>query len=415
MSDAGEVSFRAGDQLDRFRLERLLGRGAFGQVWLAVDEGDFGFEKRVALKILEDVTDQSRVDLLTREARICAGLNHPNIIDVYGVGQFQHAVFIVMAYVEGETLAALWRDLEFMNVPFPKSVICDLGIAVAEALHHAWTVDDTKGRQLAIVHRDLKPANIMVSVKGELKVGDFGVAKAVPEPSETLSGRFKGTPAYLSPEVWEGTRDFKPPVDLWSLGVILWEMTVLRRFLGGWEGPEIVDALASRTPTEEAAEAAQRFPAIAPVLERLLQRDPAARYQTALEVADALRAIRHEMARGGDMLQFVRLVRAGRVEPEHRHDSLLGFPALPRDSEDWGPLLKVAAEEYTRNGASPSSLPLGANRNGEIPMVDVQDIEEYFTAQSKVRRVGSVSSFLALVGGVLVLIGGLLWILFFVR
>jgi len=341
-----EITFQPGEQLDRFRLERLLGRGAFGQVWLAVDEGGFGFEKRVALKILDDMTNEDRVEALIREARICAGLNHPNVIDVYGVGQVDEAVFIVMEFVEGETLAALWRDLEFLEVPFPRSIICDLGIAVAEALHHAWTARDTKGRPLNIVHRDLKPANIMVSVRGVAKVGDFGVAKALPEPTDTVSGRLKGTPSYLAPEVWQGTRDFRPTVDLWSLGVILWELTTAKRFLGKKvKVLQIFDILTSRSPVDEAAQVEAHFPQLAPIVKGLLQREPDDRYQTALEVADALREIRQELGPGGDLLQFMRLVRAGRVDPEHRHDSLLAFPALPKDTTDWLPLLKVVADE----------------------------------------------------------------------
>jgi serine/threonine protein kinase len=367
MTAAPESSFHPGDRLDRFRLERLLGRGVFGQVWLAVDEGGFGFEKRVALKILDDMTNETRVEALIREARICAGLNHPNVIDVYGVGQVDDAVFIVMEYVEGETLAALWRDLEFMKVAFPRSVICDLGIAVAEALHHAWTADDTKGRQLAIVHRDLKPANIMVSVRGVAKVGDFGVAKALPEPTDTVSGRLKGTPSYLAPEVWQGTRDFKPTVDLWSLGVILWELTTGRRFLSKVKILQIFDVLSNRKAETEAAEAAEKFPAMGPVLERLLQRDPDRRYQTALEVADVLRAIRQDLGAGGDLLQFTRLVRAGRVEPDQRHDSLLAFPVLPKNADDWLPLLKVAADEYPGHVPTPSRADDSPGERASVP------------------------------------------------
>lgn len=345
---ANDEGYSPGDRLDRFRLEKLLGKGAFGQVWLAVDEGGFGFEKRVALKILLDIENEDRVDALIREARICAGLNHPNVIDVYGVGEADGVVYVVMEYVEGETLASLWRDLEYMEVPFPRSIVCDLGIAVAEALHHAWTAKNTQGDQLAVVHRDLKPANIMVSVRGVAKVGDFGVAKALPEPSDTMSGRLKGTPSYLAPEVWQGTREFKPTVDLWGLGVILWELTVGRRFFGKVKVAQIFGILADRDPADEAAGVAERFPPLAPIVEHLLQRDPAKRPQTALEVAEALRAVRQELGPGGDLLQFMRLVRAGRLEPEHRHDSLAAFPALPKNAEDWLPLLEVAAEDLAK-------------------------------------------------------------------
>ncbi|MCO4768477.1 MAG: serine/threonine protein kinase [Deltaproteobacteria bacterium] len=438
MASDPDSSFRPDDRLDRFRLERLLGRGAFGQVWLAVDEGGFGFEKRVALKILDDMTNQQRVDSLIREARICAGLNHPNVIDVYGVGQVDKAVFIVMEYVEGETLAALWRDLDFLGVGFPRSIICDLGIAVAEALHHAWTANDTKGRPLAIVHRDLKPANIMVSVRGVAKVGDFGVAKALPEPTDTVSGRLKGTPSYLAPEVWQGTRDFKPTVDLWSLGVILWELAVAKRFLGKIKVLQIFDLLNNRRPEDEAAEVEKHFPELAPIVKGLLQRDPDQRFQTALEVADALRSIRQGLGPGGDLLQFMRLVRAGRVEPEHRNDSLLAFPALPKDAKDWLPLLKVAAEEYTGDAPAPPPTPAPPSSASPkpqppspapapppprgpgpaqlaptpvLPAPALNDATEQLVDSTIDEPMSTNSSVWLMAGGVLILIGVLLWLL----
>jgi len=336
--------FQPDEILDRFRLQKLIGRGAFGQVWLAVDEGGFGFQKQVALKILTDVTKPRRVDALMREARICGGLHHPHVIDVYGVGQVDGAVFIVMEYVEGETLASLWKDLDFLGVKFPKSVVCDLGIAVADALHHAWTATDAEGRQLGIVHRDLKPANIMVSNRGVAKVGDFGVAKALPEPSHTFTGRLKGTPSYLAPEVWQGSREFKAAVDLFSLGVILWELVAAKRYYGAVKITEIFEIVKNRTAKEEAALVGLRFPPMGPVVERLLQRDPHDRYQSALEVAEDIRRIRHDLGPAGDLQQFMRLVRSGRLDPMDRMNSLLQLPALPAQAMDWLPLLEIASD-----------------------------------------------------------------------
>ena len=333
------------EMLDRFRLQKLIGRGAFGQVWLAVEEGGYGFQKQVALKILTEVNKPRRVEALMREARICAGLHHPNIIDVYGVGQVDGAVFIVMEYVEGETLASLWKDLDFLGVKFPRSVVSDLGIAVAEALHHAWTGEDAEGRMLGVVHRDLKPANIMISKRGVAKVGDFGVAKALPEPSHTFTGRLKGTPSYLAPEVWQGSREFKAGVDLFSLGVILWELVSARRFYGNVKITDIFDIVKNRSPKEEAALVELRFAPIAPIVERLLQRDPQDRYQSALEVAEDLRRIRHDLGAAGDLQQFMRLVRSGRLEPQDRMHSLLQLPALPPQAHDWLPLLEIASDD----------------------------------------------------------------------
>lgn len=345
-----------GTKLDRFRLERLIGTGAFGQVWTAIDEGGHGFRKRVALKILAETTNERRIEALMHEARLCGALNHPNIIDVYGVMQVPGASFIIMEFVEGEPLSALWKDLEFLGVRFPRSITLDIGIGVCEALHHAWMATDSEGQPLRIVHRDLKPANVMVSDRGMVKVGDFGIAKASAiDPSTTHTGKLKGTPSYLAPEVWQGKRDFRPSIDLWSLGVILWEMVAGKRFFGRANMAEIFELVQHRTPEDEAEQLRDWFPEIVGPVRRLLQRDANDREQSALKVAETLRGIRQKIGASGDLLQFSRLVRAGRVEPENRQGSLVALPALPVDASDWTPLIAVAA-----GSPSPPTAPSAA-------------------------------------------------------
>jgi serine/threonine-protein kinase len=338
-----------GGKLDRFRLERQLGSGSFGEVWLALDEGGHGFRKKVALKVLGDTRDPRRVEALLREARICGALNHPNVVDVYGVMQVEGVAFIIMEFVEGETLSSLWRDLEFLGLRVPRSVILDIGIAVAEALHHAWTAQDADGKPLGIVHRDLKPANVMISDRGTVKVGDFGIAKVADDTTGTRTGKLKGTPSYMAPELWSGTREFKPSIDLWSLGVILWELTAGKRFLASVGIADIFDTIRRRTPAHEASQISEYFPELAPLVERLLQREQMDRPQHGLEVAERLRVIRHSVGAPGDLLQFIRLVRAGRLEPADRTGSLAALPALPGEAVDWQPLVAVARGE----GAEP--------------------------------------------------------------
>ena len=337
--------FEPGECLDRFRLEKLLGTGAFGEVWLAMDEGEHGFRKRVALKILAQNQSDRRVEALLREARICGALNHPNVVDVSGVMKVERCSFIIMEYVDGETLSAMWRDLEYLGLRFPRAIIVDVGIAVAEALYHGWKAQDAEGRPLQIVHRDLKPANIMVSDRGIVKVADFGIAKVAPDHNVTRQGKLKGTPSYMAPELWSGTRDFRPAIDLWSLGVIMWEMCTGRRFFGRASIAEIFDLVTNRQPGEELEDVSPYFPQMVPVLGKLLQRDPDLRYQDGLALARDLRLIRNQLGPAGDLLQFNRLLRAGRIEPTERDGSLAVLPALPPDAEDWLPLLAVASGE----------------------------------------------------------------------
>ncbi len=340
-----DSEFKPSDQLDRFRLERLLGSGAFGEVWLAMDEGEHGFRKRVALKILAKHQSEQRIEALMREARICGALNHPNVVGVTGVVQAPEASCIILEYVGGETLSAMWRDLEYLELRFPRAIILDIGIAVAEALYHGWKAVDAAGTPLKIVHRDLKPANVMISDRGIVKVADFGIAKVAPDVTVTRRGKLKGTPSYMAPELWTGTRDFKPSIDLWGLGVIIWEMCVGKRFFGKASIAEIFDLVRNRVPGDEIEQVRGYFPELLPVLAKLLQRDPELRYQSSLKLAEDLRAIRHKLGPAGDLAQFSRLLRAGRVEPAERDGSLAVLPALPPDADDWEPLLRVAAGE----------------------------------------------------------------------
>ncbi len=337
--------FEPGESLERFRLEKLLGTGAFGEVWLAMDEGEHGFRKRVALKILARNQSTRRVEALLREARICGALNHPNVVDVSGVVKGERCSFIIMEYVDGETLSAMWRDLEYLGLRFPRAIIVDVGIAVAEALYHAWKAEDADGQALKIVHRDLKPANIMVSDRGIVKVADFGIAKVAPDSTVTRQGKLKGTPSYMAPELWAGTRDFRPAIDLWSLGVIMWEMCTGQRFFGRASIAEIFELVTKRHPGEEIEDVRPYFPELVPIVAKLLQRDPDLRYQDGLALARDLRNIRHGLGPAGDLLQFGRLLRAGRLDPTERDGSLAVLPALPPDAEDWEALVAVASGE----------------------------------------------------------------------
>jgi serine/threonine-protein kinase len=342
MARTTKRKFKPGETLDRFRLVERLGAGAYGQVWLALDEGAYGFRKNVALKILTEAGNPKREEALMREARICGALNHPNVVDVHGVMRADGVPFIIMEYVEGETLSSLWRDLEFLNLRFPRAVILEMGIAVAEALHHAWTARAANGDELRIVHRDLKPANIMVSNRGVAKVADFGIAKVAPDLSTTRTGKLKGTPSYMAPELWMGRRDFRPPIDLWSLGIILWEMAAGRRFYGTAAMMEIPGLITNRDPAEEAAQINDFFPQLVPIVRCLLQRDIDKRYATGIELAEELRRVRSKLGAAGDLLQFIRLVRAGRLDPSDRHGSLMALPTIPEGADDWESLIDLA-------------------------------------------------------------------------
>ena len=165
-----------------------------------------------------------------------------------------------MEYVEGMPLDVLITTAKKLGVTIPRSIILDLGIQIASALEYAHSATDEEGRPLGIVHRDLKPANVMLARRGGVKVMDFGIAKAASNVDATATGSLKGTPAYVAPEVWGGSREFLPRVDLFALGCMLWELTMLRRLLDGEDLASLAGAAVLGTAEADAARLRPAFP-----------------------------------------------------------------------------------------------------------------------------------------------------------
>lgn len=203
-----------------------------GIVYLAISSGLAGFSKLFVIKELkpELVEDQSLLDMFLEEARLAARLNHPNIVPTYEVGIDGNRPFIVMDYLEGQTLARL------INKTRPKegaesSFTLDMHLAIIsealEGLHYAHNREDFDGSTLSIVHRDVSPQNLFVTYDGQVKVVDFGIAKASDTTIETRTGIFKGKPSYMAPEQVQG--DVDPRTDVFAVGVMLWEAVARRR------------------------------------------------------------------------------------------------------------------------------------------------------------------------------------------
>lgn len=227
-------------QLDRYTLVEQIGAGAFGQVYRAEVRGDMGFVSDFAVKVLDAgvvARNPNVARSMAEEARLLSQLDHPNIVKVIDFKHVDHAVlgsvyFMVMEFVRGVDVSDILARLAVTGRFVPATAVLHMGLMVSDALSHAHALHDRNGQPLGLVHRDLKPQNLMVNFRGQVKVLDFGIAKAKAHrlAAETQEGQTKGTVFYMSPEQLAG-EDLDGRSDLYSLGTILYELLLGRRLL----------------------------------------------------------------------------------------------------------------------------------------------------------------------------------------
>ena len=264
------------------------------EVFRAVMPGAGGFRRTLVVKRIHPQFSgaASFVEMFVKEAQICALLNHPNIVAVSDFGQIEGSYFLAMEYLRGRNLQAVMRRLRERHDACPVAVAAFIAREVASGLAYAHELTSPDGKPLNIVHRDVSPSNIMCSPTGGVKLLDFGIAKALGEGDEDGKEEvsFKGKLSYTAPErLRQEPADAR--ADLFSLGVVLWEMLVGKRlFRGGSD----VDTMTNVMDAPVAAPSSLR-PEVPPELDaivlRALARDPAARYQSAHEIADELETV----------------------------------------------------------------------------------------------------------------------------
>ena len=279
-----------GQTLAHYRITAALGAGGMGEVWRATDEK---LGREIALKVLSEefASDPHRLERFEREARAVASLNHPHIVTIHSVEEAEGVRFLTMELVDGNTLDAL-----IPNDGLAVDGFFDLATPLAEAVSAA--------HEKSVIHRDLKPTNVMVDRDGRVKVMDFGLAK-VSEPGEdsdsselptealTGIGTIVGTVPYMSPEQIEG-EIVDHRTDIFSLGVLLYEMAVGERPFQGKSSPSLMSSILKDAPTPVVELRADLPRHLGRIIGRCLEKNRRDRYQTARDVFNELKALQRE-------------------------------------------------------------------------------------------------------------------------
>ncbi|HEY8431115.1 MAG TPA: serine/threonine-protein kinase [Sandaracinaceae bacterium] len=271
----------------KYTLIRKLAVGGMAELFLALQRSVAGFEKLIVVKrVLPHLAqDESFIEMLLAEARIAATLNHPNVAHIYDVGSVDGQYYIAMEHIHGEDLRSLVRQMKKMNVTaFPLEHALAIVLGCCAGLAYAHDKRDLDGEPMGIVHRDVSPQNILVTFSGDVKLVDFGIAKAGRGQMEsTGSGQLKGKVPYMSPEQAQG-QNLDHRSDIFSLGIILFELCTGRRL---FRGQNEMDTL-RRIVEGEYPRPRDLNPSLSPRLEeiimRALEKSPERRYQSARDM-----------------------------------------------------------------------------------------------------------------------------------
>jgi serine/threonine-protein kinase len=275
---------------DRYTITERVDSGGMAEVFRGVAESLQGFKKNVAIKrILPNLAKNKKfVAMFLDEAKLSLYLQHANIVQVFDIGQSQNSYFLVMEYVDGCNLKALGDRLKQRGRRVDIGHAIYLMVEACKALAYAHNAENPEnGEPLHIVHRDISPPNILLSKVGEVKLVDFGLAKANSQIEATDPGVVKGKFSYLSPEAASG-REVDRRADVFAIGILLWEMFTGRRLFYGDTDYQTVELVRQARIPSVSAINPDVEPELEGVVRKSLARDPDDRYQEAADLGDAL-------------------------------------------------------------------------------------------------------------------------------
>jgi serine/threonine-protein kinase len=286
----GARRMRSQELFGKYRLGGLIAVGGMGRVLQATYCPEGGFERKVAIKQIHDhlAQDTRFVDAFRTEAELCARLNHPNIVQVLDFGRAQGSYFFAMEHVDGANLGQLVAKARAADRPLPPSVVAWIAREVGEALYFAHVMArGPDGEALRVIHRDLSPRNILLSRTGQVKLTDFGIARALRDAGSHQTQHMMGSLAYFAPEqVQEKSLDER--TDLFAFGVVIFELLTLQPlFQRSTDAATLLAVIDGEIPDVRTLRP-ELDPAWSELLERALKRDPDQRFQAAADMNAAL-------------------------------------------------------------------------------------------------------------------------------
>tara|TARA_R110002096_G_scaffold16898_12_gene58072 strand:+ start:3182 stop:4780 length:1599 start_codon:yes stop_codon:yes gene_type:complete len=342
----------------KYKIIRRLAVGGMAEIYLAEAANIHGFRKKVVIKrILPQYANQSGyVEMFLDEARLAARLNHASIVQVFDIGQDPEGVFFTMEYVEGRDLSEILGACYRINRLLKLEEVLAILIPSAEALHHAHELRDDTNQLCNLIHRDVSPSNILVTQEGRVKLLDFGVAKSNAQQRETTGVSLKGKFGYMSPEQVQG-HALDRRADIFSFGVVLWELCTGRRLYPGGNDPSVLLKIINEQPGPPSAQRSDLAPQLDSICLRALSRDPNQRYGSMQELIHDLDDFAKENGIVTNSRTLSRLL--DDVFSEYRATEAIPAQsyALPLPSQQVVPVSVPVQQQQPYQGSEPYAAP----------------------------------------------------------
>ena len=399
-----------GTKFGQYVLIEKIATGGMAEVWKARMRGVEGFQKTVAIKkILPHLSDnQDFIEMFVDEAKLAAQLNHNNIIHIYDLGKIQNSYYIAMEYIDGFDLKTILRQGQERDNPLNVELALFIASKIAAALDYAHRKRDFEEKEMGLVHRDVSPQNVLISQEGDIKLCDFGIAKAASKASHTQAGALKGKLQYMAPEqAWGRSIDRRS--DVFALATVLFEMLTGRKLFSGENELSILEQVREAQVQPPSLYNDEVTPEIDKIVLKALQKDPANRYQTAGEMARELDAILYSFRptpTSADLAIYMHRLSSPEAviaEPESDPfgDAPVAAPAPAPSPAFASPVIAPAAAVAAAAAATPAVMPAPVMAAASAPAAaaDYADIPEPVERKSKTGLIAAGIALLFVAGG----------------